>query len=334
MLYDWGYSNYDNPYYTPSTVVVQQPYDYSQPLSAAAAPPAQSVTDQATLLFDQARETFKAGNYASTLSMADQDLAQLPNDPTLHEFKSLVLFAMGRFEEAATPLYALLSVGPGWDWPTLISLYPDVGTYTRQLRALEDYVQQSPQSAAARFVLAYHYITQGQIDAGVKELREVVRLQPKDAVSAQLLSQSDRATQGPAPGQAAATPPAAGHVPTTLQQPGTPALPSQPPAAPAPGREGKLEGTWTANPSPGTQITVSFPDSNHFDWKVSDQGKTHEFQGDWTYGNGLLTLAQTGQVAGQPPMVGRVTWTDETHFNFKVFTGPTDDPGLSFSKSP
>ena len=335
MLYDWGYSNYDNPYYTPNTVVVvQQPYDYSQPLSAAAAPPAQSVTDQATLLFDQARETFKAGNYGSALSMADQALAQLPNDPTLHEFRSLVLFAMGRFEEAATPLYALLSVGPGWDWPTLISLYQDVDTYTRQLRALEAHVQQSPQSAAARFVLAYHYITQGHIDAGVKELREVVRFQPKDAVSAQLLSQIDRATQGPAPGQAAAAPPAAGHVPPTLQQPGTPALPSQPPPAAAPGREGKLEGTWTANPSPGAQITLSFPDSNHFDWKISDQGKTHEFQGDRTYGNGILTLAQTGQSAGQPPMVGRVTWTDETHFNFKVFTGPPDDPGLSFSKSP
>ena len=116
--------------------------------------------------------------------------------------------------------------------------------------------------------------------------------------------------------------------------PGSPALPSQPPPAAAPGREGKLEGTWTANPSPGTQITLSFPDSNHFDWKVSDQGKTHEFQGDRTYGNGILTLAQTGQSAGQPPMVGRVTWTDETHFNFKVFTGPPDDRGLSFLKSP
>jgi hypothetical protein len=241
---------------------------------------------------------------------------------------------MGRFDEAATPLYALLSVGPGWDWQTLISFYPDVDTYTRQLRTLEAYVQQSPQSAAARFDLAYHYITQGQIDAGVKELREVVRLQPKDAVSAQLLSQIDGATQGSAPGQAAAAPPAAGHVPTTLQQARTPALPSQPPAPLAPGREGMLEGTWTANPSPGTQITLSFPDSNHFDWRVSDQGKTHDFQGDRTYGNGILTLVQTGEVAGQPPMVGRVTWTDETHFNFKVFTRPPDDPGLSFSKSP
>jgi tetratricopeptide (TPR) repeat protein len=335
MLYDWGYSSYANPYYAPSTVVVvQQPYDYSQPLSADAAPAAESVTDQATLLFDQARETFKAGNYPSALSMADQALAQLPNDPTLHEFRSLVLFAMGRFEEAATPLYALLSVGPGWDWATLISLYPDVDTYTRQLRSLEAYVEQRPQSAAARFVLAYHYITQGHNDAGVKELREVVRLQPKDAVSAQLLSQIDKATQGPAPGQAAAAPPVAGHVPTTLQQPGTPALPSQPPAAAAFGREGKLEGTWTANPSPGTQISLSFPDSNHFDWKVSDQGKTHEFQGDRSYGTGILTLVPTGQHAGQPPMVGRVTWTDETHFNFKVFTDLSDDPGRSFSKSP
>ena len=39
MLYDWGYSSYYNPYYNPATIVVEQPlvYDYSQPLSAAAA---------------------------------------------------------------------------------------------------------------------------------------------------------------------------------------------------------------------------------------------------------------------------------------------------------
>ena len=46
-------------------------------------------------------------------------------------------------------MYAVLSVGPGWDWTTLISLYPNVDVYTAQLRALEDYCKANPQSASA-----------------------------------------------------------------------------------------------------------------------------------------------------------------------------------------
>ena len=275
------------------------------------------------MLFDQARETFRGGNYASALTLVDQALQQLPNDPTLHEFRALILFAMGRFEEAATPLYAVLSVGPGWDWPTLIGLYPDAETYTRQFRALEAYVGQSPQSAPAHLVLAYHYLTQGHADAAVAQLREASRLQPKDTVSAQLLRQLEPPAQGPAASAATPAPPPARAA----------AQPAPPPAA-APGKEGTLEGTWTASPGPGIQITLTFPDSGHFAWKVSDQGKTHEFQGDRTYGSGILTLAQSGQTTGQPPMVGRLTWTDETHFTFKIMTGPPNDPGLSFIKSP
>ena len=49
----------------------------------------------------------------------------------------LVLFALQRYDEASVALYAVLSIGPGWDWPTLVGLYPDVETYTAQLRALE-----------------------------------------------------------------------------------------------------------------------------------------------------------------------------------------------------
>ena len=46
-----------------------------------------------------------------------------------------MLFALKRYDEAAAALYAVLSVGPGWDWTTLISLYADPETYTQQLRA-------------------------------------------------------------------------------------------------------------------------------------------------------------------------------------------------------
>ena len=90
-------------------------------------------------LFDAGRASFQQGNYTDALQQADAALAKLPNDTTLHEFRALCLFALGRYDEAAAALYAVLSVGPGWDWTTLIGLYPDVDVYTAQLRALEDY---------------------------------------------------------------------------------------------------------------------------------------------------------------------------------------------------
>ena len=141
---------------TAATRSSQQPvvYDYSQPINPQSAPPDETVVSQATTVFDSAREAFKNGDYAKALELVDQALKTTPNDAALHEFRALCLFALKRYDEAAAVLYAVLSVGPGWDWTTLISLYGDPETYTQQLRALESYCSQHPQSAAARFVLA------------------------------------------------------------------------------------------------------------------------------------------------------------------------------------
>jgi hypothetical protein len=98
-------------------------------------------------------------------------------------------------------------------------------------------------------------------------------------------------------------------------------------------KEGNLFGSWTAEPSADTTIRLTMAAGGHFTWKVTSQGKTQEFQGDETYGNGVLTLARPAQDA-QPPMVGRVSWRDEDHFTFKIMAGPPDDPGLSFTRTP
>ena len=163
-------------------------YDYSQPINTQAAAPEQTTIDQVTAVFDQARDAFRSSDYPTALQLDQQALAQMPNDATMHEFLSLVLFAQGKYEPAAAPLYAVLTVGPGWDWTTLIGNYADANLYTTQLRALEAYVKANPKAAQARFVLAYHYITQGNGDAAADQLKEVVALQPNDTLSAQLLA--------------------------------------------------------------------------------------------------------------------------------------------------
>ena len=213
-LYGMGYMPYVNPYYGGGRgrpAAVTAPYDYSQPINTVAAPADDSVTNPAMALFDAGRASFTQGNYTNALQQADDALAKLPNDTTLHEFRALCLFALGRYDEAAATLYAVLSVGPGWDWTTLVGLYPSVDVYTTQLRALEDYCGSHPDSASAPFVLAYHYLTQGHTDSAVSALKQVVALKPGDTLSSKLLRQLDppkerpradgRARDGPRPGQ-------------------------------------------------------------------------------------------------------------------------------------
>jgi len=354
MLYNSGYSRYYNPYYGGygaggTNVVVQQPvvYDYAQPINSMAPPPDESVTNQAMTTFDQAREAFRQEDYTRALDLVDQALRQQPNDPTLHEFRALTLFALRRYDEAAAALYAVLSVGPGWDWTTLIGLYTNPETYTQQLRALESVGGQNPQAAAPRFVLAYHYLTQGHSDAALAQLKTVVALQPKDQLSAQLVQQleqpSNAASPAPlaqnssSPPQNPSSPPQnPNSPPQDLNAPPSPASVSPATATPTAaanpvpsGNEGKLEGTWTAKPNQDTTITVTFQDQGHFVWKVNHQGQDHQFEGNSSYSNGILTLAQDQNNA----MVGDINWQDDKHFQFKVLGGGPSDPGLAFAKS-
>ncbi len=94
-------------------------------------------------------------------------------------------------------------------------------------------------------------------------------------------------------------------------------------------KEGRFEGAWNAQPDQDTAINLTFLDKGRFAWKVYQKGQNRVLEGRMTSGNGLLTLAQDHG----PPMVGNVTWNDESHFQFKVPGGGADDPGLNFAKS-
>jgi tetratricopeptide (TPR) repeat protein len=321
-IYSWGYMPYSNPYYASAApVVVQQPvvvdagqsaapaYDYSQPINTQVPPPEASVTDTALATFGSARQTFQSGEYSQALQLTDQALAQLPNDATLHEFRALCLFALQKYEQAAAPLYAVLSVGPGWDWTTLAGLYPSIDVYTQQLRALEAFTRSNPKSAAGHFVLAYHYLTQGHIDAAVGELKQVVALSPQDKLSAQLISQFS----------------------APKQEGGSQSAPPSAPPGAAPAKPGKLAGNWKANPDQNTSINLSMEDNGPFTWKVTTKGKAQEIKGDWSLTGDVLTLAQTGQGGGA--MVGNVTWPAGNQFVFRIMGAGAGDSGLSFTQN-
>jgi tetratricopeptide (TPR) repeat protein len=306
----WGYMPYVNPYYPAPMVNFPQAagyYDYSQPIDTTSPAVPEAVADPAMTAFDQARAAFLAKDYTQALTLVDQAIKGTPNNAVAHEFRAVTLFALGKYEDAAGGLYGVLSVGPGWDWTTLISLYPDIETYTAQLRALEQFARNNPTSAASRFVLAYLYLTAGQNDAAIGELKRVVALQPSDRVSAQLLQSL---TKGQPDGTGAAPVPA-------------------PAQASVPG--GKIAGTWTASPGPGATITLSVADDGKFKWATASKGPAHTLAGQSTYGDSVLTLVQD---EGGAPMVGRLTWKDANDFTFQALGGGAGDPGLAFKRSP
>ncbi len=169
---------------------------------------------QALGFFDTARTLFSRGDYQLALAETNRAIALVPNDTLMHEFRALCLFATKDYQQAAAAVYAVLSIGPGWDWNTVSGLYPDANAYTQQLRALENYCNENPQAPHARFLLAYHYLLEGHDAEAATELEAVIELQPKDQLAVQLLKSlkktpGDDAPAGPALSTPAATAPPA-----------------------------------------------------------------------------------------------------------------------------
>ena len=101
--FQFGYSDYSNPYYTETMPayytepIVTVPMEPIQVTASAVALPSGVSSDRGVSKFDQARAAFFEGQYDAALKLADAAVAQMPRDAVLHEFRSLVLFALGRY---------------------------------------------------------------------------------------------------------------------------------------------------------------------------------------------------------------------------------------------
>ena len=81
--------------------------------------------------------------------------------------------------EAAAAIHPVLDVGPGWDWKTMGSLYPNVDIYATQLRALEAARDKEPKAADLYFLLGYHYLTFGHAESALSSSSAPLELSPK-----------------------------------------------------------------------------------------------------------------------------------------------------------
>jgi tetratricopeptide (TPR) repeat protein len=323
--WSWGYWPYYNPYCVAPVVVEGATIDYSQPLVLATVPttapqapadPAQADTgtatskEQAMEMLNGARETFIQGDYAKSLSQCNQAIAKLPNDPVLHEFRALMQFALRQYKEAAGTAYAVLSVGPGWDWATLSGFYPRVDVYAEQLRALEEYVRANPNQPEARFLLAYHYLACGHNDTAAEQFKAAVKLNPSDRLSAQLATSLSPTS------------------PTSSPEPPAPSAESAVSASAVPVTAAALTGEWKVVRDDGATITLNLKADATYTWKFVQKDKTQEFSGAYSVADNLLILKENNS----PVMVGEVKILADNRFNFRLPGSVANDPGLTFGK--
>lgn len=266
----FGYYPYSNPYYTGGTTVVDNSvYNYSQPLvmmpqeqTLSGDPndtsPEPDVPQEVLDNFDKGRQEFYAGDYESALNSVNAAIKDMPNDAVLHEFRALTLFALGKYQEAAATLYLVLSAGPGWDWTTMIGLYPNVDVYTKQLRALEAARNANPDDAADHFVLAYQYLTAGHAEAAQREFEEVLKLNPQDELSARLLLELDPDAKVPSPPKV-----------------------TEPPKPSSPIQESQLYGDWQANRDDGSSFGMDLSENGEFTWTFSQGDQSQKVTGVW-----------------------------------------------------
>jgi len=320
LIYDTGYYVYSNPYlptpYTYETTVIR----YDQPMSVVASdyPTGDEVASdlaatRSAEALDRSRSAFMREDYLAALKDVDEAISYQPGDVAQHEYRALVLFALGRYNDAAGVLNPVLASGPGWDRQTMIGLYRTEDIYLVQLDKLENYVSSAPGRAAPRFLLGYHYLVGGRLEDSEREFSEVARLQPADSIARQLRDLARSSTTENTESQVEET------IPDPAKEPAVEAISA-----------GQLVGTWTSNRGENGIVVLSLRDDGNFTWTFTREDKKSDFTGTYEIDDrGLLILTTEDS-----QMVGRIRLPSEKTMTFVLQGGPEGDPGISFELRP
>jgi hypothetical protein len=201
--FGWGWGCWDSPWccgwcwYEPLPVVeYYNPYcgcagsvvdgiDYSTPIASLTT---NAVEGDGSDAFAVAREAFAQGDLDTALKAISVAVRQAPHNQDVHQFHSLVLFAMRDYCKSAAVAHAVLEEGPGWTWDALQTCYASPEIYTEQLRQLEHFVGEHPSNANVRFLLGYHYLMLNHGEAAQRQLGQAVELESKDKLAANILN--------------------------------------------------------------------------------------------------------------------------------------------------
>jgi len=313
-IFNSGYQHFHNPFPAPPVVnhAGTTIINYTRPITVVAAdfPPGDEASEMAAAekaeaAMEDALAAFKQGEFATALIAVDRAISVVPGDPVMHEFRALVFFAMGRFNDAAGVLNPILASGPGWDWTTMTGLFNSQDDYIALLRKLEEHHQENPNSAAANFLLGYHYLVLGHLEQALELFEQSAKLEPTDTVSAglrDLLRDSIETGEEDADD----TPP------------------------PAPVDPDKLVGTWVSTVADDGTITLVMTKEGSFTWSFDKTANNGEMTGEFGISdpNLLVLLAEDSQMAGE------VAFEDDSKLSFILAGGPRGDPGLTFVRKP
>jgi tetratricopeptide (TPR) repeat protein len=315
-LYRSGYATYYNPYWIDGGAGYA--YDYSQPVYVNRTESAP--INSASRDFDEAVQAFKSGDYQTALTRVDLAIKSNPSDGVMHEFRALTQFALRDFTAAAATIHSVLAVGPGWDWATMASLYPDVEIYTAQLRALESAARSNASDAGTRFLLGYHYLTLGHPENAAKEFEAVSKLQTRDRVAKDLLALVDKSSQvAPSNDQAADRAESAEELRPRAEEPAEGTKPFSDEA---------LVGNWKASREDGSNFDLDLRADKTYTWKFTRDNRNEDFSGTYSTEGSLLVLQRNDGGA----MVGSLTPDGDGKFNFKLVGAPEEDAGLTFTR--
>ncbi len=175
-----------NPHPTPPrhvdpVVVVGNP--------TAPPPPEQELTaeEQAREHVLAARMAFEKSDYSGALKQMDEAVELVPKNQDALQFRSLILFAMQDYKPAAAEAYNAILLGPIWTWETVRDLYPVPDRYSEHYRRLQQDAKADREAMDTQFLLAYHHLVLGHLAVGEKQLRRVLKIQPEEPVTQQLL---------------------------------------------------------------------------------------------------------------------------------------------------
>jgi Tetratricopeptide repeat len=146
--------------------------------------------DNALDFAGQGEVDFKQGKYKSAVQNWRHALVDDPRNGAIVLLLGQALFALGQYDEAAGATQAALSMLPEEKWGTVVihykELYPNIGDYTTQLRALEKARDAKPDVPALHFLLGYHFGYLNYPKHAVRELDKVLAVMPKDKIAQKL----------------------------------------------------------------------------------------------------------------------------------------------------
>ena len=260
--------------------------------------------------FNDARDAFMKGDNEGALKLLDVTLKTMPRDTVVHEFRSLVLFALKRYPESAAAIYAVLAAGPGWNWTTMIGLYQSADTYTQQLRALEAFVKENPMSSDGHFLVGYHYMTMAHNADASKQFALALEQLPDDKLIAQLVGMTSPPGEKKAP-----TAPSAGEKAVVPEDKVL--------------TVDKMLGNWKAT-TKDAQFDLELAKDGHFVWSFARGKDKQTVKGVFAVDQN--NLAMEPDAGGT--MLAEIDFKDPSQFHFLMVGGGPKDPGLDFKKNP